>query len=533
MRKLLFVLFLAIGCVAQTTPNLGLNLPASGGDDGTWGTLLNTNFTALDSFLSGGTPLPSNLSVVGEITVGSCSGCGSGSLPATVVYVTPGASQSAIQAILSAATAGEEIWFTGTYTACGLTLGTSYVRLRGLATGGTILECATASSPVLTISGGNGVDISGIDFKHITNTPTCPGGNGTSTCGDGLQIAGGTYGTKIHDIQFDFNYNGIALGYTSYGEFSNSRGEYNQNHGVAFVMSSSHPVMQWQVDRVLSQQNLGNGFDMTCPASFTSVQTAGPHLTGWTNTYGNAGYGYNFSCSAAATSGISDVFIGNIFASQNNNSGIHVDVGPNGGRNFILTGFYSEQAGTYTGNAGFAQAAQEATDAGYGIEITSACDNTPAPVITGGIVWQNSYSGIIASCPGTAIDNVSSDDNGLDGASAQTEAFLTINASNVSVHGGYHKEETYGVYLESGDTPHVNDVVCDSTISTADCVYVASAPSNGFQQQVGQVKFLTGSGTPTMNCSVGWEYNNTSASSASTAKYICAPANTWTAITVP
>ena len=527
IKKLLFMLCAAIGCAAQTTPNLNLNLPTSGGDDGTWGTLLNSNFSSLDSFLSGGAPLPT-LSVSGAISVGSCSGCGTSSLPATVIYVAPGASQSAIQAILSAATAGEEIWFTGTYTACGLTLAASYVRLRGLDTGGSTIQCATASSPVLTVSGSNGDEVSGIDFKHITNTPTCPGGNGTSTCGDGLQIAGGTYGSKIHDIKYDFNYNGIALGYTSYGEFSNSRGEYNQNHGTVFVMSATNKTMQWQVSRVLNQQNLGNGFDMTCPSSFNSVQTPAPYITGWSAAYGNVGYGFNFSCSAATTSGIADVFLGNVFASQNNQSGIHVDVGPNGGRNFILTGFYSEQAGTYTGIAGFAQTSQTATDVGYGVEITSACDNTPAPVITGGVVWQNSYSGIIVSCPGTSISNVSSDDNGLDGASPQTEAGVTINASNVKVDSGYQKEETYGVYVLSGDTPDVS-IVCDAgSISNADCVFSGTQPTNGFQHWVGQIKVISSTGAPTLACSNGWQYHRTDSGNFST-EYVCKN-NAWGAI---
>jgi hypothetical protein len=64
-------------------------------------------------------------------------------------------------------------------------------------------------------------------------------------------------------------------------------------------------------------------------------------------------------------------------------------------------------------------------------------------------------------------------------------------------------------------------------------VLSGTAPTNGYQQQLGQIRFITGSGVPSMNCSVGWEYSNTSASSASTAKYVCYPANTWNAVTVP
>jgi hypothetical protein len=472
------------------------------------------------------------LTVTGNFTVdGTCTGCGGGSgLPGTIVYVTPGSSQSAIQAILTAATAGDEIWFTGTYTACGLTLSTSYVRLRGLDTEGSVIQCATASSPVLTVSGGNGDEVSGITFEHITNTPTCPGGNGTSTCGDGLQIAGGTYGTKVSNVQADSNYNGFTLGYTSYGEFSNSRDEYNQNHGVAFIMDATHKVMQWQVSRVLSQQNLGNGFDMTCPASFSSVQTSSPYITGWTQAYGNVGNGFHFSCSAATSSGIADLWINGAFASQNNASGFYFDLGPNGGRNLIVNSFYSEQSGTYTGAAGFAKTSQSATNVGYGIEITSSCDNTPAPVLTGGVLWQNSYSGAISSCSGTSFSNVDGFDNGFASASAQTEALLTVNASAVSINSWWAKKgttQTYGIYIESGDIPSVVGKPCDSSISTANCVYTASAPTSGFQQQIGSTVYVTGSGAPTMNCQPGWAYYNSTATSAVNVEYRCTAANTW------
>jgi hypothetical protein len=530
--KNVVLLLLLTNCWAQTTPNLGLNVPNFG--TANWNILLNSNFISLDSYLSGGTPLP-NLSIAGGLTL---SGAGSGSyakadgtgfgtptgtLPSTIAYIGPGTSQSAIQTILTAAVGGEEIWFSGTSTACGLTLSANNVRLRGLSREGAVLQCATANSPVLTVSG-QADEIYGINFKHITNTPTCPGGNGTATCGDGLQMAGGSYRSRVENVHANFNYNGIVLGYTSYSELSNSISEFNQNHGVAFVMNASNHVMQWQVSRVLSEQNLGNGFDMTCPSSFSSVQTPGPYITGWTAAYGNVGYGFNFSCSAATTSGIADVWFAGAFASANNQSGFRIDLGPNGGRNAILSAIYSEQSGTYTGTAGFSQAAQTATNVGYGLEITSSCDNSPAPIVTGGILWSNSYSGAISSCPGTSFNNLETDNNGSAAASAQTEAGITINASNIAVTAGYHRKssnENYGTYLLSGDTPSVIGIICDSAIGAANCVFTATAPTNGYQQQVGQTRLLTGNGVPTMNCSAGWQYTNIGASSASTLLYVC------------
>ena len=439
-------------------------------------------------------------------------GCGTGSGPGTGttyaetfwsaattlgsfqnVIVPVGSSSTVIQNILTAAVAGQKIQFSGSYSACSLTLSVANVSLIGLNTDGASIQCATASSPVLTISGA-GDSISNINLKHITNSPTCPGGAGTSTCGSGLQVTGGATRVKISDVHSNFNYNGFDLGYTTYSEISNSISEFNNGDGINFVMDATHKNMQWQVSRVLSEQNLGNGFNMTCPNSFTSVQTPGPYISGWTIAYGNAGKGFKFSCSAATTSGISDVFIGNTFASQNNDSGFYFDLGPNGGRNLVVTGGYSEQAGTYPGTAGFSSATQTPTNVGHGVDITSSCDNTPAPNITGMTLWGNSYSGIHAACPGTSLTALNSYGNGAASANAQTESGIEIDATNVQVNGGYHRKgstQTYGVYVFSGDTPSIVGPVCDSSISASNCIFSGTAPASGYQQRLGQTTITT------------------------------------------
>jgi hypothetical protein len=198
--------------------------------------------------------------------------------------------------------------------------------------------------------------------------------------------------------------------------------------------------------------------------------------------------------------------------STNNASNIYLDLGPNGGRNARVRCVLCELAGQFTGTAGFAQSSQSATNVGYGIEITSSCDNTTAPTIEASQLWQNSYSGISASCPGTIIGPGDYFDNGLASASAQTEAGITINAANVNVVGGFYKKGTaqnYGIYQLSGDTPSVGLPVCDSSISWANCVYAGTQPTNGYQQGIGQAKFLTGTGVPSMACSNGWKYERT------------------------
>jgi hypothetical protein len=48
--RLFLALTFALGLSAQTTPNLNLNIPASGTEN--WGPLLNTNFSTLDGLAS-------------------------------------------------------------------------------------------------------------------------------------------------------------------------------------------------------------------------------------------------------------------------------------------------------------------------------------------------------------------------------------------------------------------------------------------------------------------------------------------------
>src|SRR5581483_109874 len=143
---------------------------------------------------------------------------------------------------------------------------------------------------------------------------------------------------------------------------------------------------------------------------------------------------------------------------------------------------YSEQAGSYAGGAGFPNCSgnpcsQTPSGSGYGIEVTSACDNTFPPDITGGGIWQNDYSGIFAGCPGMSITGVNTFDNGFASASAQTEAGITIAADNVNVTGGYNQKgshETSGIYIQSGDKPNIMGYQCDSNVNN--CINVASIP---------------------------------------------------------
>jgi|GEM_PF-5042827 len=479
-----------------------------------------TFVSLLDSALTPGNCLQAG--TLGLLTTTS-NPCGSSSgLPAAIIYVTPGSSQSAIQTFLNSATSGSQLLFSGTYAACGLTLTVANVRLTGLSEGGAVFQCATASSPDLTVSGSglSAPQIENLTFQHITNSPTCAGGALSSTCGDGLQILGGASRAKIENVHANFNYHNYDLGWTTYSEIDRSVAEFGNGDGFHFVPDATHKTLQWEVRGTLSEQNLGSGYDATCPAAFTSVQGTSPHFSGWAQAFGNEQYGFHISCSAATTSGLADFWASGIFASQNNNSGIYLDLGSNGGRNAIISGVYSEQAGTFTGTAGFAQATQTATNVGDGITITSACDPSVAPSITGGNLWANSYSGATIACPETAVANVSTRGNGVAAASAQTEAGFTTNATNISIWGGDQDSggsEAEAYYILGGDTPSIGGFTTDF----ATPIVVGTQPPNGFLDFQGNIGTYKNTGLPASGLCTsarnGWQYLRTDSGNFSTA----------------
>lgn len=399
---------------------------------------------------------------------GTCS-TPSGTLPGVIKTMS---SYANAQAALSALNPGDTLYVDGTFNLCSGTLTTSNVRLTGSGFQSGSLQCATANARVLTVSG-NGVEVSNLNIKHITNSPT--------SGGDGLVIAAGTTSDRINGNLIQQNYNGLVLGPTSFGIAHGNYVQRNNNHGVVFLSDGTSQVMQWDTNTNLSQQNLGNGFDFTLGAAISSLQITCPRFIADT-AYGNAGYGFNISASAATTSGIADCFFsGMSFASINNNTGFRIDLGPNGGRNLLIDGGFAEDSGTYDGPAGFAGATQTPTNVGHGLEITSSCDGTTPPQISGMEFWQNSYSGAISSCAGTQFSNISAFKNGLAGsANSYERAGVAIRASKISVIGGYFRDSgsnmPNGVDISNSADNLMVQVTCDAGV--ANCIQQTTTPAN-------------------------------------------------------
>lgn len=399
---------------------------------------------------------------------------GSGADCSTGGNGTPGiksmSSYANAQTALNAVTAGQTLIVDGTFSLCSGTLPASNVTITSGHQGGT-LQCGTANVPVLTIST-NGIEVANLNIRH-TVSPT--------TGGDGIVVNGGLTSTNIHHNKIQQNYNGANLGDTSNSRFDKNYIQLNNNDGVTFTANASRPVMQWYLDGDLSQKNLGWGYRFQLPSGFNGVHNTGPWFSGWTQTFGNSLGGFAFIGSLATSSGISDVWLGDVFSSQDNGTGFYFDNGSNGGRNIIIANVYAEQEGTYNGVAGFSSAVQTPTNAGYGIYFTSACDSTPGPVLTGAVLWENSDSGVRSDCVGTTMSNIQAFKNGMAGSpNSYQRAGVALRGSNSSINGGFFRDSgslmINGVDISNNANNLTVNVNCSSTVAT--CVKQTTTPAN-------------------------------------------------------
>lgn len=406
----------------------------------------------------------------------------------------------------------------GTTTVCNLTVPAN-VSIYGLGNNITVLNCGTNNLPVLNVTG-SGVEIRGVTVKHSVQP---------IASGDGIVMCGGCDRWKMYDLHVYFNYNGLNIGYNSYAELYNSIVEKNENHGVVFSVASGHLTQQTEVKNVLSEQNgdasianSGDGFHYDNNVS--GAQATCPHFTGWTQTFGNHRYGYSFTISGGASS-IADCWLSGTFASQNNASGYFFD---GGGRNAILNGVYAEQSGQNTAGIGYAGTADTASNAGYGIEITANNDPTNPPMIAGVMTWENSQAGIKAGIQGVTITGGNHFNNGFGtGVTAPDKTGVRIDANDITVVGNYSRDgssshQTSGIYINSGDTPHLSNNSCNSNITT--CISVGSQPTNGFQVFIGNAGYIQNTGTPAAGLCTssrnGWLYQRTDTGNFSTL-YAC------------
>lgn len=431
-----------------------------------------SNVATATALAANGGNCPAGQAAIGVDASGAAEGCftppGAGG-PTTLKSMS---NYDTVQHALDAMVPGDTMLVNGTFTACNVTLAANNAVLTASGFQFGVLQCSTANVPVLNVSGNS--KVTGLNVKHITNSPTAGG--------DGIVVAGGTTSVRIVDNIIQRNYNGLNLGNSSFGVVDGNYIQFNNNHGMVFTSDGSSQVMQWLVTKNLSAQNNGNGFDFTLGAGVSSLHTTSPTFIS-NRSYGNGGKGFNFSASAATASGMSDIFIGGeTFASFNNDTGLYIDNGSNGGRTVQVTGFFSELAGQSVNTAGFASSTLTPSNSGYGVDITSACDPTNPPQINGLKAWENSFSGIRVSCAGTQLAQIDGYKNGLAlSANSYERAAVAIRASRVGVSGGYAHDsgtsQTYGIDISnSADLPNIS-YICSATYTDPNCVHKTTRPT--------------------------------------------------------
>jgi hypothetical protein len=405
----------------------------------------------------------------------------------------------------------------GTISACGINITKNNVHIEGTGMESTILQCTTASSPVLTITGTQAY-LENFTVQHATNQPTCAGGAGSSTCGEGIQFASGDR-HEVRHVKVKSSYNGFYLDSLSLGVIMDVLSERNLNHGFLFDISNT--TMQWNLKLVHSQQNGGDGFHMQNPVA-SNQATCGSFDN--TTAFGNNGYGF-FIQTTGASSGIGDCQFTNIISSTNNNDGFFLDFGTSGARSHQFTNIFSEQNGTsaFTGvtyGTTISPSTGAASNVGYGMNFAS-CDATPPSQVNGGVMWNNAFSGIYAGCTRMSINSVSTHGNGRAGSASEFQrAGITIRASGVSVVGGQHDGDTAcaagatcekdGVEISnSADKPSISNLVCHTTLTN--CVLPSTQPTNGFQVREGSSIHYYNTGAASGACNNGDEYHRVDA----------------------
>jgi hypothetical protein len=389
----------------------------------------------------------------------------------------------------------------GTTSACNVTLG-AHIAIRGMGRAMSTVSCNTNNVPVLHVTGS--CSSSSISDLTVIHTGTIP-----VSGGDGIVWDGGCDRGTISNVKASDNYIGLNVGWNTHGDIDQVIAENNVSHGVQFTPDLTHKTSQWKVSRTLSEQNGGDGFHMALDNTFTSWQGTCPDFNS-SETFGNNGYGFRIDATGSTSSGFGDCFMHGVEASQNNNSGFFFNLGTSGGRNLIVDGIYSEQAGFaastmpsygYQGNCnGAIPCPGNPSNVGYGIEIAATCDASPGPVISNGILWQNSFSGGISACKATQWNNISTYTNGqAAGGLSYQKAGISLRGNNQTVTAGYHghgSSELYGVEISNGaDFPAVIGTQFDTSLTNS--IKFSTTPSHGIRRDVTeQTKRVSGCTTP-------------------------------------
>ena len=286
----------------------------------------------------------------------------------------------------------------------------------------TILEQTVADIPVVYVTSFN-VHVTGLTIRH----------SGTATVGgDGLIVRGPDgnplSAVTVRDVGAWFNWRGFVFGGVGYSQASHLWAMRNNNHGFEFLYDAAPGggSQQWDIFNVISQQNLGAGYFGSNTANANGI---GPWIT-LSQSFSNLAGGYIFQGSPGHM--ISDIRLLSDNASTDNVGGIYLNT--YGGAHIIMDTSVENAGRTEGIPVGSAGALSTPSNTGYGIEVT--VNNNYGVLISGGIYWNNSWTGIHLSAPDCQLIGGQSINNGsaLDPA-LHRRAAVHIGADKVIVSG--------------------------------------------------------------------------------------------------
>lgn len=112
-----------------------------------------------------------------------------------------------------------------------------------------------------------------------------------------------------------------------------------------------------------------------------------------------------------------------------------------------------------------------------------------------------------------------------------TTAMITSSAAGANT--SVLDMRTSALVAYSGTTPSAQSTGTGKTVLQTSPTLITPILGVATATSVNGALFQSAAGVPSANCAIGTIGENLSASSASTVLYVCYPANTWTAITVP
>ena len=395
----------------------------------------------------------------------------------------------------------------GTITACNISIPANSV-LSGHGRNLTVLQCGTASSPVIADMASNSL-LENLTVQHSSSPVS--GGDGVKTSGDRL---------TIRNVKSINNYEAYRLGGVTFGVLENDIGEQANDHCIMFDTSLGSTTMQWIIVNGLFQKCAGWGASLV---NATATNYTAPRFTGNTHMFANHLGGIRMS--ATSTGRIDNFQLSGCNLSQNDGDSVLLDT--NGFTNGV-TDCHIEQSGGNLGGGtqaqyGFNGATGSGTPSGVGngIHITSNCDtsNGSPYLIANNRFYQDSDDSILVACDDSQVIGNNIYDPGYNhagGGAANVRAGIAVQGVKDQVTGNFCQQGgTRSLSCIDISTPADKPALTGNSYGAgytdATLVSVTNQPLNGFREFIGNVMWIQQNAGASGSCVNGSIWTRTDA----------------------